>query len=71
MSQSELVYAACALAWFSGVFFGLGLERKLLAKLRARRHVNSTNSEHRGPQPLPMREIEVAKSPGSVTDPSP
>lgn len=47
---------AFALLWVSGVFFGMGLERRLFE--RKNRNVQTSNTEDGAPYPLPVPKIE-------------
>lgn len=58
MSKTELFIILSAICWLCGVFFGMGIEQKLL-ELWRRKH-QSQNGKDGCPYPLPMSDIELS-----------
>ena len=71
MNRETLVFVALALAWVSGVFFGLGLERKLLFVRRQHSQVHRPDSDSCSPQPLPVIHVEAAEQASDLPQPPP
>ncbi len=57
MSETEQFLIAYALWWLCGVFFGMGVEEKLLAPRRRKVHRSDRNSCC--PKPLPLGDIKL------------
>ena len=67
MGKTELFCLALVAAWMSGVFFGLGLERRLFE--RKNRKIQTDKSNDSAPHPLPMQNVEGPGNPDKLGKP--
>jgi len=67
MGKLQLFCLAWALAWISGVIFGMGLERKLFERKNC--NIQTEKSNDCAPEPLPMTKIETNNGTGDLGRP--